>query len=145
MSSGGRLDDLPGEVRALLEERVKGLEHLELLLLMCREAGRSWSASEAAAKLSVSMDQLQDALTDLHASQLVMPTADSRGSFRFHPSTPALRATCIELLRLYDADRFAIVLAMGQLAMERVRRSAARAFADAFRIRKPPGGGDSDA
>ena len=145
MGTGDHLESLPPEVRRLLEERVKGLEHLELLILVCRGSERSWTASEAAQKIGLPAAQVVTAFGELHSSQLVMPTADGRQSFRFHPSTPALRHACVELLRRYDEDRFALIMIMGQLAMERVRRSAARAFADAFRIRKPPTGGGSDA
>jgi hypothetical protein len=52
----------------------------------------------------------------------------------------------VALCRLYDEDRLAVLKEMTALAMDRIRNSAARAFSEAFRIRRrDPGKGGSDA
>jgi hypothetical protein len=133
---GDRTDPLPDDVQRLLEDRLVGLEDLELLLLFCRESERSWTADAAGPLLGIPAGSLAPAFERLHAHQLIMPVAKGSAGYRFQPSTPALRATCERLRDLYTEDRFRIVGLMSQLAFERIRRSAARAFADAFRVRK---------
>lgn len=134
--------ELPPAVKRLLEERIHGLEHLELLMAMCRDE-RWWTIAEAAEKIGTPSEHVEAALVDLQKQQLVAFTKET--GYRYEPTTTDLRDACRELRRLYSEDRLAIIVAIGHIAVERVRRSAARAFADAFRIKRPKTGGDSDA
>jgi hypothetical protein len=58
--------------------------------------------------------------------------------------TEEQRAACIELAAAYERDRFEIVTQMSRIAFDRIRHVTTKAFADAFRIRKP-GKDDPDA
>ena len=135
--------ELPDEVRRLLADRLVGLEDLELLILFCREPARSWTPAAAGTELSIPAASLAPAFERLHTQQLIMPVSKAADAHRFHPATPALRSACEQLHELYTQDRFRIVGLMSQLAFDRIRRSAALAFADAFRVRKK--GEDPDA
>lgn len=133
--------DVPDSVRRLLIERVDGFEALELLLRFTREPTRRWTFAEAQAALAMPDAPLSAAFESLHGEELIDRDGDG---YRFQPPSAEVRGACEALLRLYDADRFQIVALLGRLAFERIQHATARAFADAFRVRKPRGGGGGD-
>src|SRR5687768_14659892 len=94
-----------------------------------------------AAKLGVSRETIRQAALDLRGASLAELT--SSGEVRLLPPTERDDAAVRELVNLYNEDRFAVVKAMGEIALERIRNMASRAFAEAFVIRKkPPKGGE---
>jgi hypothetical protein len=137
--------EVPDDVRKLLADRISGFEALEVLLLLCGEPDRAWTPTEAADALRLPGNMIAPAMDDLHACALIAPDGERRGFYRFKPATPELRAACNALCAVYAEDRMRIVMLMSRLAFERIRRSTARVFADAFRIRKPVKGEDPDA
>lgn len=48
----------------------------------------------------------------------------------------------LEPMAQYDEDRFSVLAIVSRIAMDRARAMAARAFSDAFVLRKKPGGQD---
>jgi hypothetical protein len=76
----------------------------------------------------------------LSAGGLVARAAD--GAISLAPRTAEDRAALDELARVYDEDKIALVKAIAETAMDRLRNLAGRAFAEAFVIRKKPGGND---
>jgi hypothetical protein len=145
VGSSDHADDIPDDVRALLLDRISGFESLELLLLFCADPGRAWTARTAAEHLRLPINMVEPALEALVAHELVGQSGDAASGHVFHPATDALRATCETLSRLYADDRTRVIMLMSRLAFERIRRTTARAFADAFRIRRPAKRGDPDA
>jgi hypothetical protein len=129
-------DDVPEAVKALLIAHITDFEELELLLLLQRSPDDVWALDAAATQLRVPVPLVENAAEALRAHGLL---SGNGVGYRFAPSSPALRDACDQLRASYDQDRFAIVTLMSRLAVERLRSSAARAFASAFRIRKPPG------
>jgi hypothetical protein len=134
--------EIPDTVRRLLIERVDGFEALELLLRLCREPDRRWTVADAQAALGMADMPVHAAFESLLAEDLI---GRDDATYWFEPPTPEVRVACEALVRLYDEDRFRIVALMGQLAFERIHHATARAFADAFRIRKAPKRGGDDA
>jgi hypothetical protein len=137
LSPPAPFDGVPATVKQLLVEDVTDFDELELLLLLQRDAARTWTVDAAAEQRRVPVAVVERAADALCARRLIAADADG---YRFAPSTPALRDACEQLRAAYDEDRYEIVALMSRLAVERMRNSAARAFASAFKIRKPTGG-----
>lgn len=70
-------------------------------------------------------------LTELVASRLVELDGTSA-----RVAASAREGTCEALMRLYEEDRSAILSVASTIAVRRVRNLAARAFSEAFVIRK---------
>ena len=95
----------------------------------------------ASERLRLPFDLVVTASDELIGAGLLAADADR---VRFAPTTEP--AAVVALCRTYDADRLLVLREMTALAMDRIRNSAARAFSDAFRIRRRDGGrGGSDA
>jgi len=133
--------DVPEGVHQLLRERVGGFEELELLLRLARDPARAWTLEEAEAALGMNSDALAAAFQALADKAVIAALGQDRRMFRFQPESADVRAACEALIRLYDQDRFGVVVLLGQIAFERINRVTARAFADAFVIRKARKGG----
>lgn len=138
VSSGATDDDPPEEVLDFLVERVRDLECLELLMLCCGAPETAWSREMVIERLRLPLASVEGAFASLIDVGLVRvePGGDA---IRYAPATPELRDGCARVRALYDADRIRMIMLMSRLAMQRLRTSAARAFADAFRFRKPGG------
>jgi len=126
----------------LLDAHVESFEKLELLMLLRRAPGGSCTTGEIARSLDLDADEVREIVAALSAAGLVARAVD--GAISLAPRTGEDRAALDELARVYDEDRIALVKAIAETAMDRLRSLARRAFAEAFVIRKKPGGGDDD-
>ncbi len=125
---------LSPDVTQLLLDRVESYEQLEVLLLLCRDRSRPWTAEAAGEKLRLSTLATTMALDELARGGLLAVMRDEKPStFTFRPDS-ARTATLIEdLLASYDDNCLDVIQVMNGRAMDRAR-SQARAFADAFII-----------
>lgn len=128
-------------LRKLLETHVESFEKLELLMLLGRTPGGHQTAGELALALNLGTDEIREIVAALAAAGLIARAPD--GQISLAPRTAEQRAVLGELARVYEDDRIMLVKAIAETAMERLRSLAGRAFADAFVIRKKPGGNDS--
>jgi hypothetical protein len=135
--------EMPAEVVRLLSSSVDSFEKVEVLFLAWREPTDAWTVEQTAERLRLPAESIGAVLDELRAAGLL--AIDGQG-YRFAPSRDEDHIAAVALCRLYDADRLAVLKEMTSLAMDRIRSSAARAFSDAFRIRRrDPGKGGSDA
>jgi hypothetical protein len=118
------------DVKTLLRDCIESFEHLEVLLLLHRKPDDTWTADAvvAASMLNLAEDIATDALAHLHRWKLIEGEARR---YRYNPSN-RLDATIRALATVYEEDRLEVMRLMNQNAIERVRTSALRAFADAF-------------
>ncbi len=130
-------DPIPADLGQLLRERVASLEGLEAMLLLRRDPTRAWSADALAQRLSIPETFLDPVLHELVASGLL--AVDDTG-WRYAPHSPALAAAVDRLALLYDERRLEVMRLLSAHALERIRDSAARAFADAFVIKRKKDG-----
>ena len=122
-------------VRAFLRDHVEAYEHLEVLLLVCRHGDRPWTPAEIAGVLNLPVAIVSDALTHLRTRRLMERLPGVADSFSYRPESSE-NAECVAALRqVYETDRLSIIEAMSTNALERLRTSTIRAFADAFRLR----------
>jgi hypothetical protein len=134
--------ELPGEVRRLLAGPVDSLEKMEVLRLCWEDPAKVWTIADARDRLRLPVDLVMTACNDLTDAGFLAGVGQG---YRFAPTGPDAAASA-QLCRLYDGDRLLVIREMTALAMDRIRNSAARAFSDAFRIRRrDPGKGGSDA
>ena len=126
-------------LRKLLDTHIESFEKLELLMLLRRAPEGSCTVAEAARTLGLGSDEVRTIAAQLATAGLV---TRNDGTIALAPRSPEDRATLDELGRVYDDDKIALVKAIAETAMDRLRNLAGRAFAEAFVIRKKPGGND---
>jgi hypothetical protein len=118
------------DVKSLLRDCIESFEQLEVLLLLHGTPDQTWApdAVTTASRLNLSEEAVADALAHLRRWKLV------EGEARLYRYSPANRldATVRALATAYEDDRLEVMRLMNQNALERVRTSALRAFADAF-------------
>jgi len=127
--------ELDAEIRRLLYERIASYEQLEALLLLRADAAQSFSVPDVAAKLRIDESSVAAALEELTALRLLEKQAGSPLSYRYAPVEPDTMVAVDRLAALYGEQRLEIIRQMSANAIERLRSSAARTFADAFLLR----------
>ena len=130
-------DDLPEDVRALLNEHIETYEQLEVLLLLRRERYEEWTLEALATRLHLREELIGSALEGLKAGGLVVTTrATPAPCFAYRPASSGLDAAAGRLEREYAERPIRIIQLMSANAIERVRTAALHTFADAFVLKK---------
>ncbi|WP_411880857.1 hypothetical protein [Polaromonas sp. YR568] len=123
-------EPLPDDVRRFVLASVPSVPYIESLLLMRRDAGATWNASQLAARLYVPVAQAAQLLESLRTAGIAVPVPEAEGVYRYQPS-PELA----ELLDRVAAHYAGNLLAVTDLIHSSLNRRANQ-FADAFRWRK---------
>jgi hypothetical protein len=131
---------LPPSVRRLLDAGIDSLEKLEIVVAMRRAAGNKLSFSELRRATGLDRDDLRRSLRQLAAARMV--TDGEADPVVLAPREAAEEEVLDELIVLYESDKTQLIIAITEIAMDRLRNLAGRAFADAFVIRKKSGGED---
>jgi hypothetical protein len=124
---------LPSSVIRLLGV-VDSLEKLELICRLHRERDRGHRAAELATEIGTIAEAAGPALGELVESGLA--ARDRGGGYWYVPANDELDRAVAELVHLYDEDPLRVLRAISKAAFDRIRSNAARAFADAFVIRR---------
>ena len=124
---------VPDDVRAFLAQYIDSVEQMEILLLLHGTPEREWSAAAAAGHLYGQPSSVGRRLAILRLQGLLAcrESADD-DMYRYAPATPALDLTVGRLADAYRDRRVSVVGLIASRPMDNVR-----AFADAFRFRKP--------
>ena len=117
-------------VRRLLSEVVDSFEKLEILIHLHRTQFAPQTPAQVATALSLNVDEVARCMAALQQAGALQPNGT------WQPSIAALA-------HMYEDDRIEVLDLMTRTALERVRKEAARVFADAFVLR-PKKKGDSD-
>jgi hypothetical protein len=134
-------EPLPAELLDLLQAQVGSLEALELLLLLHRTQERAWDRFEIANRLGLSDDIVEASAASMESHGFLARHGTGPGTTWQYSARPPERAAMIDRLATVYADRrLEIMRILSAQAMERLRESAARAFADAFIIRRKKDG-----
>lgn len=118
-------------VKRLLTDVIDSFEKLEIVIHVYRAGFQIAPVPELAAAVSVPADETERCVQELRAARVLEPAGPWRSSLD-------------ALVKMYDEDRIEVLNLMTRTALERVRKEAARVFADAFVLR-PKKKGDSDA
>lgn len=125
--------ELDVEVLRLLSGQVTSYEQLEALLLLHAAAGRDWAVMEVAAALRIDDANAAAALAALSTQHLLTVTGVGvQQRYRYASADATLAAGVDKLALAYAERRLEVVKQMSANAIERLRSSAARTFADAF-------------
>lgn len=127
---------LPAALQAFLFDCIENYEQLELLVFLQRDRNRWLTADECARQLGIPESLVAIALEDLVGRQLAERRPDPAARYRYAPGTLELDYKSGLLARHYQENRFEIVKLMSANAIERLRTSALRTFAEAFVIRR---------
>jgi len=119
-------------VSKLLAEVVDSFEKLEILVQVVRAGSAIAAPADIAASVGMKVDDVEKCVKYL------------RNEGVFDPSGPWAPAVA-SLLQMYDADRIQLLNMLTKTALERVRKQAARVFADAFVLKPAKKKEDPDA
>lgn len=127
-------DEMAAELLAVLRDRVTSLEQLEALLRLRGETHDRWSAADLATRLGLPIHAVEEALAAL-ATQGLVHELDDDGQRRWCYRADAVDdAVVLRLAEYYRARPLEVMRLLSAQALDRIRNSAARAFADAFVI-----------
>jgi hypothetical protein len=121
---------IPPPVRLLIANQIRTTEHLEILLLLCRDPDRWWSGESVGEELHISALSAGNRLEELASGMLLDARVAETVMFRYKPVSSHLEATVGDLAQLYAE----VPLQITTLIQARVPDPIQR-FADAFRIR----------
>ena len=120
-------DDIQGELRTFVAEKIHSVAQLETLLLLLGEPQKSWTAAEASRALYISPEMAAGLLAELAARGLV--SASSEGAYRYGPTAEQMDRCVRQLAELYASRRVSIISLIHSSPVDKLR-----SFADAFRI-----------
>jgi hypothetical protein len=119
---------------------VDSFEKLEVLLALHGAAGTPLPLTALAARAHVTPEQADAAAAGLEVNGLIERTAANTWRVRVDASE-----RIAELAAAWNTRRVDVLRMITDSALGRIRSSAARAFADAFRLRRrKPHGGEGD-
>lgn len=127
-------------VRAFLRDYIDSFESLEVLLLLRRER-TACTADELCGRLTTRAPLIEDALASLARARLVSTDQNALRSYKYVDEDSARDSIVGSLESLYRDEPIRIMQLMSANAIERLRTSTIRAFADAFVVRKEKGDG----
>ncbi|AWK89974.1 hypothetical protein [Azospirillum thermophilum] len=119
---------LSDDALTLLRRSVRSVWALELLLLLRRECGRSWTPDTLVAELRGSPMVVGEALGALTAAGLVAKEPD--GALRYHPVAEVLDRWVQEIAEAYSLRPSAVIREIFASPQSKVQ-----IFADSFRFR----------
>lgn len=122
--TGTDLDDC---VRALLEIRLDSFEKLEVVCAIYAR-GQAMSRHELEVACLLPSELLRETLLDLEQLELI--ALDGEQQVRLHDRS--LRLGIAALAQCYAEDRVGVLSKLSSVAIQRIRRMAAKAFADAL-------------
>lgn len=127
-------------VRIFLRDYIDSFESLEVLLLLRRER-TACTAEELCSRVKTRAPLIDDALASLVRARLVNTDQDVLMLYTYADEDSARDAIVGSLERVYRDEPLQIMQLMSANAIERLRTSTIRAFADAFVVRKGKGRG----
>jgi hypothetical protein len=116
------------ELLKFVQNSIKSVWALEMLLLFRRERQRAWDAGDLVRELRSSDSAVAEALTGLRNAGFVTATPDGR--HRYEAASPELDAIAARIERLYGERPLAMAKAIMSAPNEKLR-----IFSDAFKLK----------
>lgn len=120
------------DAKALLRDHIESFEQLEILLLLHRRRSDTLDSDAVALDLKLDPDIVSESLVHLSRARLAVRVEGRPRLFRYGPDRPGLDAAVSNLAESYDDNRLEVINLMNTNAIDRVRTSAMRAFANSF-------------
>lgn len=119
------------DLKAFIKEKIQTVFRLEVLLLLHREHGRSFTASDVALELGFEKDVAQAQLASLTSLELILQSNTDEAKYIYQPANVRSEYMVNELAIAYSKRRIPI---LSMLLNDCAGRP--RVFAEAFRIIK---------
>ena len=127
----------PPDVQILLRDHIESYEQLELLLLMRADRATVWTEETLSVRLRLALSLVGAALDRLKLAGFVEAQAHgNERRYAYLPQRDSVEATINRLAAAYREYPIPIIKLMSANAIERLRTSALRTFADAFILKK---------
>lgn len=123
------------EVKIFIDAFIESIDMLRVLLALAGDPGRNWTEAEMAQAVGFSPEVTSRELDKLCRLGFASAQAEVRPSFRYHPRAAEFDQMIQELIEL--DNHMPVTLIRMVYSRPRPTTSAAQAFADAFRLRKP--------
>jgi hypothetical protein len=136
-------NELSTELRDLLSRRVDSFEKVELVMALRAAPHSTLTVEELSTRTRIPRDVVRSMVVELRAANLV-ERAD-RDSVQLVLPSGVDEASIAELEATYASDPIRVMKFLSEIAMNRIRSMASRAFADAFIFGKKKGDRDDDA
>lgn len=131
-------DDIDKDVKRFVLERIKSIEHLEILLLLAGQPCREWTATDVSQKLRNSEVSAANWLQDLATQNILrLRRATPPQSFAYDPSATAFSDVITKLAKTFTERRVSIYNLIFSKPLEKIQ-----VFADAFQLRRKEDKGD---
>ena len=127
---------IPPEVRRFLDQHIRSVAQLELLLLLRTTPQQYWTPDDAAREMRLDSTWAQRELLNLCERGLLEKASEDPVRYRYLPRSSELERAVTEVAQAYLLHRVTLVEEIYRQPSEHIR-----AFADAFRLRKEPGRG----
>jgi hypothetical protein len=118
--------------KALLRDHIESFEQLEILLLLRRRGADTVDSDAIAIELKLDFDTVTEVLGHLCRGHLAARVGGEARLFRYSADRPGMDAAVSNIAQSYAENRLEVINLMNTNAIERVRTSAMRAFANSF-------------
>jgi DNA-binding IscR family transcriptional regulator len=128
------MSDLSESLKKLLHDSLGSLDELAVIMFLYTHPQSDWTCSAIAQELKTPEPLVSQALIALQRGNLLItiPGAAGETLFRRHPTETAVSETLSELIGCYRANPLEVVKILTANAIERMRTSALRTFANSF-------------
>jgi hypothetical protein len=127
---GAHMGEVSEALRSFLEQRLSSLQHIEVVLLLRADPGRSWTAPEVAAALGSAPETAAMRLFLLASGGLIAFEPSSVPRYRYAAADAETDSRLQELSEVFATDRDAVA------AIVDSPRDPIRSFSDAFKLKK---------
>lgn len=129
----GPLNEPSNEVRIFIDAFIESIDLLRILIALAREPNRTWTEHEMAGAVGFSLETTQQQLERLQRNGFAAAEMGPPRRYRYAPRAEEFDRMIRELVELDDHRPVTLI----RLVYARTANSAAQAFADSFRFRKP--------
>ena len=122
---------VPDDVRAFIGKYIGSVQQLEVLLCICKEQQREWTAEEISRKLRINTTSVSNRMLNLWTKRLLDVKEEPVRTFRYRPQEKKRDETIRKLAEIYEKNQMAIL----ELIYSKTENDL-RSFSDAFRLKK---------
>ena len=127
-------DGISPTITQFIEQQVRSVEHLEIILLLGRNPDKAFSVEDVYQEIMSTRDSVHGWLDEMVVHHLAVCNAGAVLAYQFASANAALYETVEQLAAFYKAYPVRVIEAIYR--PRKPQTDPAQDFADAFRIRK---------
>lgn len=129
----GPLNEPSSEVRIFIDAFIESIDLLRILIALAREPNRTWTEDEVAGAVGFSLETVRQQLERIQRLGFAAAEMGPPRRYRYAPRAEEFDRMIRELVELDNHRPVTLI----RMVYARTANSAAQAFADSFRFRKP--------